>query len=105
MGSKARRTFSALFTLDAVLEVLTGHKTVAHICHERTSTDTLLYDGKRAFRERAASIFETGPAATREAQARIADVERMVGRRVMENEIQKRLACSRRPAGTEASDA
>lgn len=64
---------------------------MAHLCRERTSTDTLVYDGKRAFTqrvpERAASMFETGPAATREAHARSADVERMVGWLAMENEI------------------
>jgi len=91
MGSKARRTFSAQFKLDAVLELLTGHKTVAQICRERNITDKLLYDWKRAFSERAASIFETGPAATSEAQARIADLERMVGRLAMENEILKKV--------------
>ena len=32
-------------------------------------------------------MFETGPAATREAHARSADVERMVGWLAMENEI------------------
>jgi transposase-like protein len=73
-----------------VLELLTGHKTVAQICRERNITDKLLYDWKRAFGERAASIFETGPAATSEVHARIADLERMVGRLTMENEILKK---------------
>ncbi len=89
MGSKARRTFSAQFKLEAVLDLIAGHKSVAHICRERSITDKLLYDWKRAFLERAPSIFETGAAAS-EVQARIAELERMVGRLTMENEILKK---------------
>jgi transposase-like protein len=90
MGTKARRKFSAQFKLDAVLELITGHKSVAQICRERQITDKLLYDWKRAFTERAPRIFETGTSATNEAQARIAELERMVGRLTMENEILKK---------------
>ncbi len=90
MGTKARRKFSAQFKLEAVLDLIAGHKSVAHICRERDITDKLLYDWKRAFVERAPSIFETGAAATSEMQARIAELERMVGRLTMESEILKK---------------
>ncbi len=90
MGTKARRKFSAQFKLDAVLEVLAGHKTVAQICRERNITDKLLYNWQHLFLERAPSMFETGTTATREIQARIAELERMVGRLTMENEILKK---------------
>jgi transposase-like protein len=49
-----------------------------------------LYDWKRAFVERAPSVFETGTAATSEAEARIGELERMVGRLTMEHEILKK---------------
>jgi transposase-like protein len=87
MGTKERRKFSAQFKLDAVLKLVAGHKSVAQICRERNITDKLLYDCKRAFVERTPSIFETGTSATNEAQARIAELERMVGRLTMENDI------------------
>ncbi len=87
MGTKARRTFTAQFKLDTVLELLAGHKPVAQICCERNITDNLLYDWKRAFLERAPSIFETGTPAVTEAQLRIAELERLVGRLTMENDI------------------
>jgi transposase len=90
MGTKARRKFTAQFKFDAVLELLAGHKSVAQICRERNITDKLLYDWKRAFVERAPSVFETGTAATSEAEARIGELERMVGRLTMEHEIVKK---------------
>jgi transposase-like protein len=90
MGTKARRRFTAQFKLDAVLELLAGHKSVAQICRERQITDKLLYDWKRAFLERAPSVFETGTAATSEMHTRIAELERMVGRLTMENDILKK---------------
>ena len=90
MGTKARRKFTAQFKLDTVLELFAGHKPVAQICRERNITDKLLYDWKRAFLERAPSIFDIGTPAVTEAQLRIAELERMVGRLVMENEILKK---------------
>jgi transposase-like protein len=90
LRTKARRTFSAQFKFDAVLELIAGHKSVAQICRERQITDKLLYDWKRAFIERSPSIFETASTATSESHARIAELERMVGRLTMENEILKK---------------
>ncbi len=90
MGTKARRKFTAQFKLEAVLELLTGHKSVAQICRERAITEKLLYDWKRAFIERGPMIFDAGASALSETQARIADLERLVGRLAMENEILKK---------------
>ncbi len=90
MGTTPRRKFSAQFKLDAVLELLTGHKSVAQICRERQITDKLLYDWKRAFLDRAPSIFETTPTVQVEMQTRIAELERMLGRFTLENEILKK---------------
>jgi transposase len=90
MGTKPRRKFSARFKLDAVLEFLAGHKSVAQICHERNITDKLLYAWKRTFLEHAPSIFETRTTTMTESEARMAELERMVGRLTMENEILKK---------------
>ncbi len=90
MGTKARRKFTAQFKLEAVLELLTAHKSVAQICRERAITEKLLYDWKRAFSERAPMIFDSGATALSETQARIAELERLVGRLTMENQILKK---------------
>ena len=94
MGRTTRRIFSAQFKLEAVMELLAGHKSVAQICHERQITDKLLYDWKRTFIERAPCIFDTSTRATNEAQIRIAELERMVARLATENEILKKAGSS-----------
>ncbi len=90
MGTKPRRKFTAQSKLEAVLELLAGHKSVAQICRERAITEKLLSDWKRAFTERAPIIFDTSATALSETQARIADLERLVGRLTLENEILKK---------------
>jgi transposase len=90
MGTKARRTFTAQFKLDAVVALFTGHTSVAQLCRARKITDQLVYDWKRVLVERASSIFETGATATREPHPRIAELARMVGRRTLEHEILKK---------------
>jgi transposase len=87
MGTQPRRTFTAQFKLDAVLELLAGHTSVAQICRERAITEKLLYDWKRAFTERAPMMFDTSAAALSETQTRSADLERVVGRLTMEHEL------------------
>ena len=92
MGSTQRRTFSPQFKLETVVEVLRGQKTTAQICRERDITETLLYRWKQTFWEQAATIFESGTGRSQPdaAQARIAELERMVGRLTMELDILKK---------------
>jgi transposase len=92
MGTTQRRTFSAQFKLETVLEVLRGHKSTAQICRERDITENLLYRWKQQFLERAPHIFEAGSVHPSQdpAQARIAELERMVGRLTMELDILKK---------------
>lgn len=93
-----RRTFTAQFKLETVLEFLAGHKGIAQICRERQLTEKLVYDWKRAFSERASAIFDT-TATANDAQARIAELERLVGCLTLENEILKKVGTlSRSPA-------
>lgn len=86
--AKRRRTFSPQFKVDAVMELLTGAKTTGQICRERAITDKLLYRWKSELLERLPGVFEgrgTDPAA----EQRIAELERMVGRLALENEVLK----------------
>lgn len=91
MSMKKRRTFSADFKLDTVMEGIRGEKSVAQICREREIKDTMYYKWRDAFLERAADIFEDRRGAGRqEKEDREAELERMVGRLAMENEILKK---------------
>jgi transposase len=84
-----RRTFSAQFKVDAVMELLTGTKAPVDICRERNITDKLLYRWKNELLERLPEVFENAPVEDDGAAQRIAELERMVGRLALENEILK----------------
>ena len=91
--SKKRRQYSAEFKLETVLEGLRGDKPVAQICRERGIRDSLYYKWRDTFQERAAEIFvrqDQQENRGSEQEARIADLERMVGKMTMENEILKK---------------
>ena len=85
-----RRKFSAEFKLDAVLELLRGEKSAAQICRERQLTESLLYRWRDRFTSRAAHIFDDQRGAGRDEAARVAELERMVGRLTMEIDILKK---------------
>jgi transposase-like protein len=91
MSSKKRRTYSAEFKLDTVMEGLQGKKTIAQICRERGIKDTLYYKWRDIFLERSAEIFVSpGSNENQEKAERIAELERMIGKLAMENEILKK---------------
>ena len=89
---KERRKFSAEFKLDTVLEGIRGEKSIAEICRERDITDSLYYKWRDVFKEHAPGVF----AAQRDSsnpdskETQIAELERMVGRLTMENDILKK---------------
>jgi transposase-like protein len=89
-----RRTFSPEFKFEAVLEMVRGEKTIAQICRERDITESLLYKWRDAFFERAPSLFADQRSTSYDPQGeRIAELERLVGRLTMENDILKNLSC------------
>lgn len=91
MSTRKRRTYSADFKLDTVMEGIRGDKSVAQISRERGIKDSLYYKWRDIFIERAAEIFEdrrsTGQ---QEKEEQIAELERMVGKLALENEILKK---------------
>lgn len=87
-----RRKFTAQFKVDAVMDLLTGAKTAAEICRERNITDKLLYRWKQELLERLPGVFERERAERDETAQRIAELERMVGRLALENEVLKNAA-------------
>ena len=72
------------------MDLLTGAKPPSTICRERQITDKLLYRWKNELLERLPSVFESGGAEDNEAAQKIAELERMVGRLALENEILKK---------------
>ncbi len=91
--AKKRRSFSAEFKLDTVIEGLRGEKTIAQICREREITESLYYKWRDAFYDRAVEIFKDGRQAderNHDLEERIADLERIIGRLTVENEILKK---------------
>jgi transposase len=86
-----RRTFTPKFKAQVVLEELTGVKDKAEICREHQLRPQVFTRWKTEFLERAPEIFATQPSRGDE-QARIAELERMVGRLTMELEAAKKAS-------------
>jgi transposase-like protein len=93
--SKKRRTYSAEFKLATVMEGIRGDRPIAQICRERNITDSLYYKWRDQFQDHAPEIFtrqDQQSQAVGELEGRIADLERMVGKLAMENEILKKAS-------------
>ena len=86
-----RRSFTADFKARVVLEDLTGIKDRNELCREHHLRPQLLSRWRREFMERAPEIFATERKCESE-QARVADLERMVGRLTMELEMAKKAS-------------
>jgi hypothetical protein len=79
-----------------VLEVLTGQKTAAQVCREQQLKPELLSRWKAECVTHASAVF-TGDEREQQAERRIAELERLVGRLSLELELEvaKKLPCSR----------
>jgi transposase-like protein len=90
MGKK-RRSFTAQFKFETVMEALRGDKLVAQICRERNITESLYYKWRDAFLERGAQVFEDQRSSQRDEHVeRIAELERLAGKQALEIEILKK---------------
>lgn len=85
----ARRHFTAEFKAQRVLEVLSGRKSAAAICREYQLKPDLLTRWKADFVTHAAQVFE-GDLYSQQAEQRIAELERIVGRLTVELEVAKK---------------
>lgn len=88
---RKRRTFQPELKARLVLEELTGIKSAAEICREHQLSVQVFSRWKAEFIARAPEIFATRPSRGDE-QARIAELERMVGRLTMELEVAKKAS-------------
>jgi transposase len=95
-----RRKFTAENKAKYVLEIISGEKGLAQASREYGIKDTLLSRWKQEFLAKASQVFEQ-PKEVQEKEARIAELERMVGRLTMQIDLQKKvLSC----AGSQSRD-
>ena len=89
--TKRHRTYSPEFKAQAVLAVLSGSKSAAELCREQQIKPDLFSKWKTAFVDNAAKVFERDTGLDPQ-QARIAELERMVGRLTLELEVAKKAS-------------
>jgi transposase len=85
-----RRSFTAEYKAKVVLEMIAGEKGLAQASREYGIKDTLLSRWKQEFVLNASQVFEQ-PKGVQEKEARIAELERMVGRLTMQLELSKKV--------------
>jgi len=91
MARRTRRTFTPEFKFETVLETLRGEKGAAQICRERDISETLLTRWKQEFLSRGPAVFESqANGQGSEGAARVAELERLVGRQALELEVLKK---------------
>lgn len=88
---KQRRTFPPEFKAQVVLEVLSGTKTNVEACREYQLKPEILSKWKTHFVENAAKLFELNSQNNPE-QARIAELERVIGRLTLQLEVAKKAS-------------
>lgn len=88
---KKRRQFTPEFKAKVVLEVLTGVQSQAEACRKHGLGPNLLGLWKAAFLEKAHLVFD-GDSARSAEQTRIAELEQVLGRMTLENEILKKAS-------------
>jgi transposase len=85
-----RRKFTAEFKAQVVLELLSGAKSSAELCREHQIASSVLADWKTIFLTRAASVFDHAESPSSQDGSRVAELERLLGRVTLENDILKK---------------
>ena len=102
MPKRRRRSFTAEFKAQVVLEVLSGLKSQAEVARQRKLKPELIARWKDIALEGLETLFQVGEQRDQE-QDRVAELERMVGRLTMELEVAKKasalLPSALRPRG------
>ena len=87
-----RRKFTPEFKAQVILEMLIEQKSAAQLSREHGIKDSVLSRWKQEFIERSPALFETGTASDEDRERRIAELERLVGRLVLELEATKKAS-------------
>lgn len=85
-----RRKFTAEFKAQVVLELLSGAKTSAELCREHQIASSVLADWKAIFLRHAPEAFERPAPPNGQEATQVAELERLVGRLTLENDIFKK---------------
>jgi transposase len=88
---RKRRQFTSEFKARLVLDILAGVQSPAEACRKHGLSPNLLALWKTTFLERAPTVFTSNGTRTAE-QARIAELEQVLGRMTLENEILKKVS-------------
>lgn len=89
--SHKRRAFTAEFKAQVVLSLLSGLNTQAELCREHQLSPNVLAQWKDTFLKNAAAVFQTDQQSSAQA-ARVAELERALGRATLENDILKKAS-------------
>lgn len=89
--AKGRRDYDAEFKFNCVLQLLTGQKSIAHLSREYNIKSSVISRWRQRFLEHGPEVFETGNGRNEE-EARIAELERLVGRLTLELEATKKVS-------------
>jgi transposase-like protein len=82
---RTRRTFSAEFKAEVVLQLLRGDISQAELCRKHKLTPALLATWKAVVLERMSTLFDAAGNADQDRdQSRIAELERLVGQQAYE---------------------
>ena len=86
-----RRSFAPEFKAQLVLELLSGAVSQAELCRKHNVKPQLLSYWKAAVLERMPTLFQEDGQASQD-QARIAELEQLIGRQAYELEILKKVS-------------
>jgi transposase len=89
--ARTRRTFTAEFKAQVVLELVGGQRSAAELCRQHRLSPSLLTLWKDTFLERLPLVFGDDARLGQE-QARVAELEQLVGRLALELEILKKAS-------------
>jgi transposase-like protein len=91
MPRRTRRVFTPTFKAEVVRDLLTGKRTHAELCRQYQLSPSLLTLWKESALERLSVLFQTEEQRDPE-QARIAELEQLVGRQTLELELLKKAS-------------
>jgi transposase len=91
MAKRTRRSFTPQFKAEVVLAILTGAQSQAEVCRAHGLKPELVALWKKTFLERLPGVFDGTAGDGREA-ARVAELERLVGRLTLELDVAKKAS-------------
>lgn len=88
---RTRRTFKPELKAKVVLECISGEKSISETCREYQLSPVMVSKWRTEFIQNASIVFEKNDKGA-ESQDQIADLERLVGRLSLENDMLKKAS-------------